>query len=123
MHELEALRAQRPAELPRVARETHELAAEQKPPTAAVRRCPDVREARHRARVHFSAGFAEQVGRRTGRAIDVWLESLPVELPDQIRQRLRRATQLGAMVDEEDPNRAAHALMLAVPPARLTIPP
>ena len=52
--------------------------------------------------VHARAGLAEELGGRAGRAVDVRLELLLVELADQVRQRRRRTTELAAVVDEED---------------------
>src|SRR5205814_134348 len=59
--------------------------------------------------------------RRSGRAVDVWLELLAVELSDQVGERLRRAAELRSVVDEEDRDRTAlaHRLMLAVAPGGL----
>ncbi len=102
MHELELVAAQRPAEPDDVLRQERELACEQQPAPAAVRRRPDVREARDRARVHVRPRLAEELGRRAWRAVDVRLELLVVELADQVRQRRGRATELGAVVDEEN---------------------
>ena len=100
--ELELVAPQRPPEAQDVVREQRELAREQQPAASAVRRRPDVREARDGARVHARAGLAEELGRGAGRAVDVRLELLLVELADQIRQRRRRTTELAAVVDVED---------------------
>jgi glycosyltransferase involved in cell wall biosynthesis len=49
------------------------------------------------------------------------LEPIPVELADQVRQRLRRAAELAAVMDEQDRKRALalHRLMLASALARI----
>ena len=52
-----------------------------------------------------------------GRAVDVRLELLAVELADQVREGLRRAAELGAVVHEEDrdgPSLGGHRPMLAL---------
>ncbi len=74
--ELEAVAAQRPPELDQVRRELRELAQEEQPAPAAVRRGPDVREPGDGAGVHVGARLAEELGRRARRAVDVRLELL-----------------------------------------------
>ena len=101
MDEGEALATQRAPELDRVRRQTEELASEEQPAPAAVCRRPDVREAGDGSRVDDRARRAEELGRRAGRAVDVRLEAAAVELEDQVRERFRRAAELGAMVHEE----------------------
>src|SRR4051794_39646591 len=115
MDELELVLAQRAPELARMRGQADELAPEQQPAAAAVGRGPDVREARDGAGVHLGAGLAEEVGGRAGRAVDVRLEEVAVELPDQVRERLRRTPELGAMVHEENGHgaRPRHRPMLA----------
>ena len=102
MHELELVAAQRAAEAEHVLREQRELAREQQPAPAAVGRRPDVREAGDRAGVHARARLAEELRRRPGRAVDVRLELLVVELADQVRQGCRRSPELRAVVDVEN---------------------
>ena len=102
MHELELVAAQRAAEAQHVLREQRELAREQQPAPAAVGRRPDVREAGDRAGVHARARLPEELRRRPGRAVDVRLELLVVELADQVRQGCRRSAELGAVVDVEN---------------------
>src|ERR1700756_5481276 len=101
MHELEALAAKRPAELMHVARQGGALAAEEQPTPSTVGRGPDVREARDGTGVDDRAGLAEELGCRARRAVDVRLEMRAVELADQVRQRFRRAAELGAVMDEQ----------------------
>src|SRR4029079_11992514 len=92
--ELEAAAAQLAPELDDVLRQQRELAREEQPAAPAVRRRPDVREARDRAGVDVGARLAEELRRRAGRAVDVRLEPLVVELADQVRQRRGRAAEL-----------------------------
>ena len=106
--ELELVPPERAPEAQHVLREERELAREEQPAASAVRRRPDVREAGDRAGVHPRAGLPEELGRGTGRAVDVRLELLVVELADQVRERRRRTAELGAVVDEQD--RRAEAL-------------
>ena len=86
VHELEPLASQRTPELVHVARQPDELAAEQEPAPTAVCRRPDVREARDGAGVDDRARLLEEIRGRPGRAIDVGLELLTVELPDEVRE-------------------------------------
>jgi len=79
--ELEAVAAERAPELEHVLRQQRELTPEEQPAPPAVGRRPDVREAGDGARVHLRARLAEQLGGRAGRAVDVRLEALLVELP------------------------------------------
>ncbi len=102
VHELEPPLVQRAPELVRMARQPGQLAREQQPAAAPIRRRPDVGEAGDGARVYDRAGLAEEVGRRARRAVDVRLELVPVELADQVREGLRCAAELAAVVDEED---------------------
>ena len=123
MHELEPLAAQRLAELMHVVREADKLAAEEEPAAATVGRRPDVREASDGAGVDGRAGLAEEIGCRAGRAVHVWPETRPVELADQVGERLRRTAELAAVVDEEDGERSLprHRPMLASALARIGI--
>ena len=121
MDELEALASQGLPKLMDMARKARELAAEQKPAAPAIGRCPDVREAGDRACVNDRAGLAEEICGRPGRAVDVRLELRPIELADQIGEGLRCATELRAVMDEENPGKArmAHEAMLAAASAGL----
>src|SRR5207253_2905979 len=102
VHELESPAAERVPELDRVPREAGELAGEQEPAPATVRRRPDVREPGHGACVDDRAGLAEEVGGRPRRAVDMGLELLPVELANEVGKGLRGAAELAAVMDEQD---------------------
>jgi len=98
--ELEAVAPERAAEAVHVLREQPQLTQEEQPAPAAVRRSPDVREARYRAGVDLGARLPEELGRGPRRAVDVRLELLVVQLADEIREGRRRTAQLAAVVDE-----------------------
>ena len=100
--ELEAVPAERPAEAEQVARQQRQLAREEEPAAAPIRGSPDVREPGDRAGVDGCAGLAEELGGGPGRAVDVRVEDVPVELPDQVGEARRRAAQLAAVVDVKD---------------------
>ena len=123
--EAEALTAQRVPELPRVARQAGELSTEEQPAAAAVGRGPDVREACDGAGVDDRARLPEEVGGGSPRAVHVRLEARPVELADQVRQRLGSTAELAPVVDEENRDRKrlpGHRPMLAGRPAGLRFP-
>src|SRR5205085_6278399 len=68
---------------------------------ALVGRVPGVGEDGHVPGVDGGAGRREELRRRPLRAEDVRLEAL-VEVRDQLRERGRRAAELGAVVDVEN---------------------
>jgi hypothetical protein len=74
VNELESRRAQRTAESPDVRGERRELEQRKEPAPAAVRRGPDMGEARDGTFVHLGARGAEERRGRSGRAVDVRLE-------------------------------------------------
>jgi glycosyltransferase involved in cell wall biosynthesis len=85
-----------------VAGKIPQLAAEEQPAQAAVGARPDVGEAGDRPRVDPGSRVGEQLGGRTGRAVDVRLEAASIETAEEVVQALWGSAELRTVVHVEN---------------------
>src|SRR5215210_5449973 len=98
MHEVEPPAVQRRGQSQRGGRKPRDFAREEEPAQAAVEARPDVSEARDRSGDHRRTRLAEELFRRSGRAVDERLEAVAVERADQAGETDGRSTQLRTVV-------------------------